>query len=69
MTADSPGVTLPDAPYLHVFVARGEIDVEGLGTLSQGDAIRLTRSGGQLIRPHGDAEVLVWEMHARLGGQ
>ncbi|WP_063055348.1 pirin family protein [Nocardia salmonicida] len=68
MTSDSPGVTLPDAPYLHVFVARGEIDVEGLGTLSQGDAIRLTRSGGQLIRPHGDAEVLVWEMHARLGG-
>jgi len=68
MTSDSPGVTLPDAPYLHVFVARGEIDVEGLGTLSQGDAIQLTRSGGQLIRPHGDAEVLVWEMHARLGG-
>ncbi|MEV6656676.1 pirin family protein [Nocardia fluminea] len=68
MTADSPGITLPDAPYLHVFVARGEVDVEGLGTLSQGDAIRLTRSGGQSIRPHGDAEVLVWEMHARLGG-
>ncbi|WP_280298310.1 pirin family protein [Nocardia neocaledoniensis] len=69
MQADSPGVTLPDAPYLHVFVARGEIDMEGLGTLSQGDAVRLTRSGGQRLRPHGDAEVLVWEMHARLGGQ
>ncbi|GGN88097.1 hypothetical protein GCM10011610_45140 [Nocardia rhizosphaerihabitans] len=69
MQEDSPGVTLPDAPYLHVFVARGEVDVEGIGTLYQGDAVRLTRSGGQLVRPHGDAEVLVWEMHARLGGQ
>ncbi|NKX87284.1 pirin family protein [Nocardia coubleae] len=68
LTADSAPVTLPDAPYLHVFVARGEVDMEGVGTLAQGDAVRLTRSGGQLIRPHGDAEVLVWEMHARLGG-
>ncbi|MFC6011618.1 pirin family protein [Nocardia lasii] len=68
LAADSPAFTLPDAPYLHVFVARGEVDVEGLGTLSQGDAVRLTRSGGQSVRAHGAAEVLVWEMHARLGG-
>lgn len=69
LPADGPGVTLPEAPYLHVFVARGEVELEGIGTLAQGDAVRLTRSGGQLVRPHGDAEVLVWEMHARLGGQ
>jgi redox-sensitive bicupin YhaK (pirin superfamily) len=62
-------VDLPEAPYLHVFVARGEVDMEGAGTLYEGDAVRLTRSGGQRIMANGPAEILVWEMHARLGGQ
>ncbi|ONM49178.1 pirin family protein [Nocardia donostiensis] len=62
------GFNLPEAPYLHVFVARGEVDMEGTGPLYEGDAVRLTRSGGQRITAHAPAEVLVWEMHARLGG-
>ncbi|MFI6871077.1 pirin family protein [Nocardia sp. NPDC050406] len=62
-------VRLPEAPYLHVFVARGEVDMEGVGTLYEGDAVRLTRSGGQRVTANTPAEILVWEMHARLGGQ
>ncbi|MFF0541420.1 pirin family protein [Nocardia thailandica] len=69
LAADSAPVELPEAPYLHLFVARGDVDVEGIGTLYQGDAVRLTHSGGQRVRPIGPAEVLIWEMHARLGGQ
>lgn len=62
-------VRLPEAPYLHLFVARGEVDMEGVGTLYEGDAVRLARSGGQRITANTPAEILVWEMHARLGGQ
>jgi redox-sensitive bicupin YhaK (pirin superfamily) len=61
------GIALPEAPYLHLFVTKGEVDLEGDGTLYEGDAARLTRSGGQLAQAAGPAEILVWEMHARLG--
>ncbi|WP_435874054.1 pirin family protein, partial [Nocardia fluminea] len=40
-------VTVPDAPYGHVFLARGTADYEGYGTLEQGDAVRLTATGGR----------------------
>jgi len=43
--------------------------MEGVGTLYEGDAVRLTRSGGQRVLAHTPAEILVWEMHARLGAQ
>ncbi|MBB5913800.1 hypothetical protein BJY24_002667 [Nocardia transvalensis] len=62
-------VTIPEAPYLHLFVAHGEIEMEGVGTLYEGDAVRLARSGGQRIVANSPSEVLVWEMHARLGAQ
>lgn len=62
-------VDLPDAPYLHLFVARGEVEMEGVGPLYEGDAVRLTRSGGQRVIARRPAEILVWEMHARLGSQ
>ncbi len=62
-------VTLPEAPYLHLFVAEGAADLEGAGRLSEGDAVRFTGTGGQrLTAVDGPAEVLVWEMHSRLGG-
>jgi quercetin 2,3-dioxygenase len=32
------GTILPEAPFVHVFVARGRIDLEGLGELDQGDS-------------------------------
>jgi redox-sensitive bicupin YhaK (pirin superfamily) len=60
---------LPYAPYAHVFVARGGVDLEGAGALSAGDAARVTGAEGQRLtaRRDGPAEVLVWEMHAGLG--
>ena len=62
-------VDLPAAPYLHLFVTEGEVEMEGLGALYAGDAVRLSRSGGQRITANRPSEILVWEMHARLGGQ
>lgn len=59
-------VELPQAPYLHLFVARGDVMLEGAGPLSQGDAVRVTASGGQRVTAAEPAEVLVWEMHAGL---
>ncbi|HEU5083121.1 MAG TPA: pirin family protein [Acidimicrobiales bacterium] len=57
-------VTVPDAPFTHVFVARGEVQLEGAGALHEGDAVRLTGVGGQRLTASDAAEVLIWEMHA-----
>lgn len=62
--ASGQSVTVPDAPFSHVFVARGTVELEGAGALAEGDAVRLTGTGGQRLTPSGDAEVLIWEMHA-----
>jgi redox-sensitive bicupin YhaK (pirin superfamily) len=59
-------VQLPEAPYLHLFVTRGSVHLEGTGTLAAGDAVRFTASGGQRISAAEPAEILVWEMHAEL---
>jgi quercetin 2,3-dioxygenase len=59
-------VQLPEAPYLHLFVARGDVDLEGAGQLNEGDAVRFTGTGGQRVTAVEPAEILVWEMHAGL---
>ncbi|MCB0948690.1 MAG: pirin family protein [Mycobacterium sp.] len=59
-------VELPEAPYLHLFVATGEAVLEGAGPLHAGDAVRFTAAGGQRVTAIGPAEILVWEMHAEL---
>ena len=59
-------VTLPDAPYLHLYVPRGRVSLEGAGELAAGDAVRLTGVGGQRVTASEPAEILVWEMHATL---
>jgi redox-sensitive bicupin YhaK (pirin superfamily) len=59
-------VELPAAPYLHLFVPRGAVNLEGAGRLGAGDAVRITAVGGQRVTALEDAEVLVWEMHAGL---
>jgi redox-sensitive bicupin YhaK (pirin superfamily) len=60
-------VVLPDAPYLHLFVPRGTVDLEGAGMLEEGDAVRFTATGGHRVTATGaGAEILVWEMHAAL---
>ena len=57
-------VELPEAPYLHLFVPRGTVTLEGAGELRTGDAVRFTATGGQRVTATEAAEVLVWEMHA-----
>jgi hypothetical protein len=59
-------VELPDAPFLHLFVARGDVTLEGAGSLATGDAVRFTATGGQRVTASAPAEILVWEMHASL---
>ena len=61
-------VQLPEAPYLHLFVPRGEVHLEGAGELHEGDAARFTASGGQRLTATEPSEILVWEMHAGLSG-
>jgi redox-sensitive bicupin YhaK (pirin superfamily) len=57
-------VQLPEAPYLHLFVPRGTVTLEGAGPLNAGDAVRFTATGGQTVTATEPAEILVWEMHA-----
>ncbi len=57
-------VELPDAPFLHLFVPRGSVTLEGAGPLETGDAVRFTATGGQRVTATDAAEILVWEMHA-----
>ncbi len=59
-------VELPDAPFLHLFVSRGDVALEGVGPLASGDAVRFTATGGQKVTAVEPAEILVWEMHATL---
>ncbi len=60
-------VQLPEAPFLHLFVPRGRVTLEGAGPLAPGDAVRFTATGGQQVTAAEPAEILVWEMHATLG--
>jgi hypothetical protein len=59
-------IALPDAPFLHLFVPRGEVTLESAGGLGEGDAVRFTDAGGQRLSATTPSEILVWEMHADL---
>ncbi|SCF06854.1 pirin family protein [Micromonospora mirobrigensis] len=61
-------VQLPDAPFLHLFVPRGAVTLEGSGALGTGDAARFTATGGQRVTATEPAEILIWEMHATITG-
>src|SRR5262245_34223842 len=57
-------VTLPDAPYVHLYVARGPVDLEGAGQLAEGDAARMIAADGRVVTAPADgpgAEILAWE--------
>ena len=59
-------VTVPDAPFVHVYLARGRMDLEAEGLLDAGDAARLTAAGERRLDAAEPSEVLIWEMHASL---
>jgi len=59
-------VALPDAPYVHLYVARGHVSLEGTTTLTPGDAARMTEAGARRVTALTDSELLAWEMHADL---
>lgn len=60
---------LPDAPFVHLFCARGTLELEGAGRLEAGDAARLRSAGAREVRAGSDGcELLAWEMWRELGG-
>jgi redox-sensitive bicupin YhaK (pirin superfamily) len=57
-------VTVPAAPFVDVFLARGSVtmEAEGAGDLDAGDAVRLTDAGPRTFTARADeAELVVWE--------
>ncbi len=58
---------LPDAPFVHLYVAAGQVMLEGAGMLESGDAARITATPGLVLTAGAaGAEVLAWEMAAAL---
>ena len=58
-------VSVPDARRAHLFVARGDLDFQGVGQLHAGDAVRLTEAGAPLLTAGAEgAEILIWELGA-----
>ena len=60
----SESVTVPDAPFVHVYVTRGQLALEAESALQSGDAARLTAAGQRRLSAIEPSEVLIWEMHA-----
>ncbi|MDE1976510.1 MAG: pirin family protein, partial [Elusimicrobia bacterium] len=60
-----PGETvrIPDARSAHLYVAKGAADLEGPGTLGEGDAARLLGAGSPKLSADAKsgAEILIWE--------
>jgi redox-sensitive bicupin YhaK (pirin superfamily) len=56
-------VRLPDAPFVHLYMAKGGAELEEAGALKTGDAVRLTAAGARRLTADSQtgAEVLVWE--------
>ncbi len=56
-------VTVPDNAHVHLYVAKGSVYLEQAGSLSAGDAVRLTAAGARKLTAEGTtgAEVLIWE--------
>jgi quercetin 2,3-dioxygenase len=64
-------IVVPEAPFVHVFVARGDAAFTGRleeGLLEEGDVVRLAGEEPLTLRagPEG-AEVLIWETHTEAG--
>ncbi len=53
---------LPTAPHVHLYVARGRVDLETVGALVEGDAVRITGDTALRVTGRTEAELLVWEL-------
>ena len=53
-------VTMPDAPFVHAFVANGAGEMNGT-QLSEGGAARLTDAGPVAFTANAPTEIIVWE--------
>ncbi len=53
-------VEIPDAPFVHLFVAKGTLELNS-SIFEQGDAARLVQAGTQLVTSVGESEVIIWE--------
>jgi quercetin 2,3-dioxygenase len=64
--ATGESLPLPAAPYLHLYLARGRLTLDGAGDLQAGDAARITAADNPApqVTATSPAELLVWEMHA-----
>ena len=58
----APGTSraLPAGPLAHLFVLRGSVDLEAVGTLDAGDSLRVTGEAALRTTAVTEAEVLVW---------
>lgn len=52
--------SLPEADLVHLFVGRGAVDVEGVGRLESGDAVRLAPGAALRAEARSSGELLVW---------
>jgi redox-sensitive bicupin YhaK (pirin superfamily) len=55
--------TVPESVYVHLYVAKGSVQLEQAGSLNAGDAARLTAAGARKLTSDGTtgAEVLIWQ--------
>jgi redox-sensitive bicupin YhaK (pirin superfamily) len=54
---------IPEAPFVHLYVTNGALELENSGLLQAGDAVRLISAGSLQISadPKTGADVLIWE--------
>ena len=63
-TVLAPGARrlLPPAPRTHLYLARGTAEVEGVGPVGTGDAVRISGGAQLAVTGRTDAELLAWTM-------
>lgn len=61
-------VSLPEAPYLHLHVAKGSLLFNGMTTLAEGDTVRLVGADRYQVKADDKtgSEVLIWQMDDEL---
>jgi quercetin 2,3-dioxygenase len=58
---------LPGGDLLHLYLARGAVEVEMIGRLEQGDSLRVSGLAQLKLSAYAEAEVLVWQMDSEQG--